>query len=77
MAECTFPDVAAHISLLLFETTVCAFLYQVTYGDWMHSVHFLPFYKGDKFCDALFAFLHTKSLLKRVYSKKHSEKGLL
>ena len=28
------------------------------------------FYKEDNYCDFLFAFLHTKSVLKRVFSKK-------
>ena len=28
------------------------------------------FYKGHNFCNFMFAFLHTKSLLKEVYTKK-------
>ena len=31
---------------------------------------FANFYKGDKFCDCLFGFRHSKSLPDRVYSKR-------
>ena len=40
---------------------------KVTWYNWQiyHN-----FYKGDNFCNILFVFLHTKFVLKGVYSKK-------
>ena len=35
------------------------------YGEWINLEKFLHFFQGDKFCEFKFAFLHTKSLLKR------------
>ena len=34
--------------------------------DSIHLVYFMPFYKGDNFCDFLFALPHMKSFLKGV-----------
>ena len=37
---------------------------------WIYFVDCPPFYKGDNFCDFMFALLYIKSLLKNIYSKK-------
>ena len=35
------------------------------------------YFDGDNFCDLLFAFMHTKSFLKRVFSKRTEFANLL
>ena len=48
--------------------------WHVTKVDLIHLVEiFHHFYKGDNFCDFLFASLCTNTFLKGVYSKKKSQ----
>ena len=56
-------------SVLMWRFTADLFLCPLLMKSWRGMLllgYFLPFYKGDNFCDFLFGFLHTKSLLKRV-----------
>ena len=38
--------------------------------EWIHLLNFLFLTKKNNFCDLLFAFLHTKPLLKRGFTLK-------